>query len=366
MRVPRQIVRGIDPITLVCVLLLVAIGLTTVFSAALKSGHGEVRPYFMRQLMWALLGLVAMAAATMVDYRFLASYSYHFYFVSVLFLAVVLLVGKETHGAQRWFRIWGFQMQPSEIVKMACLFALAHYLDQTRERIREAKFLLGALVIAGIPAALIVVQPDLGTGLVIVTMLGGMLVAANVRRRHLVGMAITGLAVSPFVWGFLKDYQRARLLSFVNPNLDPLGASYQVIQSKIAIGSGGFAGTGWLAGTQSQLNYLPEQHTDFIFSVFAEQWGFVGSCILALLYLGLFLQALKISESSRDFLGSILAVGVVTIISFQVLVNLLMTVGFMPVTGIPLPFMSYGGSSLLTMMACVGLLLSVKIRSRIF
>jgi rod shape determining protein RodA len=168
------------------------------------------------------------------------------------------------------------------------------------------------------------------------------------------------------MWGFLKDYQKTRLLSFINPNLDPLGASYQVIQSKIAVGAGGLTGTGWLAGTQSRLNFLPEQHTDFIFSVFAEQWGFIGSLILILLYFGLLLQALKIAESARDFTGSMLAVGVVTIIGFQVLVNLLMTVGLMPVTGIPLPFMSYGGSNLLTMMVCIGLLLSIRRRSHIF
>jgi rod shape determining protein RodA len=213
---------------------------------------------------------------------------------------------------------------------------------------------------------LIVLQPDLGSGLVLVALLGGMLLVANARRRHLAAFAVCGIAAAPLLWGFLKDYQKTRLLSFVNPNLDPLGASYQVIQSKIAIGAGGFVGTGWLQGTQSRLNFLPEQHTDFIFSVFAEQWGFMGCCLLVMLYMGLLLQALKIAESARDFLGSMLAVGVVVIISFQVLVNLLMTVGFMPVTGIPLPFMSYGGSNLLTMMACVGLLLSIGKRSHIF
>jgi rod shape determining protein RodA len=366
MRIPRQLVRGLDPIILVCVLLLVTIGLATVLSSALKSGLGEVKPYFMRQLVWASLGLLVMVVTSFIDYRVFALYSPHFYCGIVLILLTVLLTGHEVHGSQRWFRFLGFQSQPSEIVKVACLFALAGYFDRVRERIREMRVLLGALIIAAVPAFLIVIQPDLGTGLVIVAMLGGMLVAANARRRHLAVLAGAGIVVSPIMWGFLKDYQKARLLSFINPNLDPLGASYQVIQSKIAIGSGGFGGTGWLAGTQSQLNYLPEQHTDFIFSVFAEQWGFIGSCILAMLYLGLLLQALKISESARDFLGSMLAVGIVSIIAFQSLVNLLMTVGLMPVTGIPLPFMSYGGSNLLTMLACVGLLLSVNRRSHIF
>ena len=366
MRTPGQFARGLDYATLACMLLLLVIGLTTVLSSAIKSGMGEVSPYFARQLMWAFLGLLAMVVAVLVDYRVIAMYAYHFYAAILVFLLIVLVMGREVHGAQRWLRLVGLQVQPSEIVKLVTLFALAHYLDDVRERIREFGFLLVAVVIVAIPTALIVLQPDLGTGLVLVALLGGMLLVANTRRRHLAAFAVCGIAAAPLLWGFLKDYQRTRLLSFVNPNLDPLGASYQVIQSKIAIGAGGFVGTGWLQGTQSRLNFLPEQHTDFIFSVFAEQWGFMGCCLLVMLYMGLLLQALKIAESARDFLGSMLAVGVVVIISFQVLVNLLMTVGFMPVTGIPLPFMSYGGSNLLTMMACVGLLLNVGKRSHIF
>ncbi len=358
--------RGLDYFALTCTLLLICIGLVTVFSSAYKSGMDEVKPFFSRQLMWALLGLAAMAMATAVDYRFISRFAYYFYGATIVFLLLLFIAGKEVHGAQRWVRLFGFQLQPSEFVKVATLFALARYLDDVRERIREIWFLLGAVAIAGLPAALIILQPDLGTGLVLVALTGGMLFAANARRRHIAAIGALGIGMIPLFWGFLKEYQKLRLLSFVNPNLDPLGSSYQIIQSKIAIGAGGFAGKGWLASTQSQLNFLPEQHTDFIFSVFAEQWGFVGSCILVLLYVGLLFQALKIAESARDFLGSMLAVGVITIISFQVLVNLLMTVGFMPVTGIPLPFMSYGGSNLLTMMACVGLLLGIKARSHIF
>jgi rod shape determining protein RodA len=365
MRIPR-LGRHIDLVTLVFVLLLVAFGLSTVLSSALKSGLGEVRPYFARQLVWVCVSLVVMIVVALVDYRFLASYAYHLYGGIVLFLIVVLLIGREAHGAQRWFRLFGVGIQPSEIVKVATLFALARYFDDIRDRILEFRYVIGAIIIAGLPAGLIILQPDLGTSLVLVALLGGMLVAADARKRHIGLLAAIGVVMSPVMWSFLKDYQKARLLAFINPNLDPLGASYQVIQSKIAIGAGGLTGTGWLAGTQSQLNFLPEQHTDFIFSVFAEQWGFVGSIVLIALYFGILLQALKIAESARDFIGGMIAVGVVTIIGFQVLVNLLMTVGFMPVTGVPLPFMSYGGSSLLTMMACVGLLLNINWRSRLF
>ncbi len=366
MKAHRQLGRQFDYATFTMAALLVCIGLSTVFASAYQSGLGEVKSYFPRQLTWALLGIVAMAFAIIVDYRFMAMFAYHFYALVLAMLVAVFVLGQESHGAQRWFRLFGFALQPSEFVKAATLFALARYLDDIREKIRELPYLLGALAIAGIPAGLVILQPDLGTGLVLVVLVGGMVYAANANPRHLGIFGALGLAISPVFWAFLKDYQKARLLSFINPDIDPLGASYQIIQSKIAVGAGGFAGKGWLDGTQSQLNFLPEQHTDFIFSVFAEQWGFVGSLLVALLYVGLLLQAIKIGESSRDYLGGLLAVGVVTIIAFQTLVNLLMTVGFMPVTGIPLPFMSYGGSNLLTMMACVGLLLGIRMRAHIF
>lgn len=366
MRFPRQIIRDIDLIILFCAFALIAIGLLTVYSAAHKSGMGAVRPYFMRQVIWVLMGLPVILVAILIDYRFAARYAYYILGFVLLLLFLLLLGAREVKGAQRWLGLFGVGIQPSEMVKLATLFALARYLDIVRERIRQPRFLLAAVSIAATPTALILLQPDLGTALVLVVLTGGMLYAADARRRHLASFAVLGMAMSPILWSFLKDYQKARLLSFINPNIDPLGASYQVIQSKIAIGAGGLTGTGWLAGTQSQLNFLPEQHTDFIFSVFAEQWGFVGCCIVVLLYAGLLLQTLKIAELSRDFLGGMIAVGIFSIISFQVLVSLLMTVGFMPVTGIPLPFMSYGGSNLLTMMACIGILLNIKIRSKIF
>lgn len=362
----RDFFRGFDFVTLLCTLLLVCIGLVTVFSSSYKSGLDEVKPYFSRQLMWALLGLLAMTVAIIIDYRFIASYGYHIYGFSIGLLVLLLFLGKEVHGSQSWIRFMGVQVQPSEFSKIATLIVLARFLDDTGDRIHEPKFLALGLFLAGLPIILILLQPDLGTSLVLVALTGGMFFAAGIKRKHFTLLALCGLGALPIFWQFLKTYQRARLLSFINPDLDPLGTSYQVIQSKIAVGSGGLAGKGWLAGTQSQLNFLPEQHTDFIFSVFAEQWGFLGTCILILLYLGLLLEAVKIAETARDFQGSMLAVGILTIIAFQVLINLLMTVGLMPVTGICLPFMSYGGSNLLTMMTCAGLLVGIKTRSHIF
>jgi rod shape determining protein RodA len=363
---PRWFFRWFDFLTLLCMLLLVAIGLITVFSSSFTSGLEEVRPYFTRQLVWALLGLAAMAIAIVIDYRFITTYAYQFYGIVLVLLVLLLFVGKEVHGSQRWIRLMGVQIQPSEFIKLATLFVLAKFLDDIGDRLQDPKYLMIALALAGVPMILILLQPDLGTALVLVVLLGGMLFAAGIKRSHFTTLAACGMTGIPIFWHFLKDYQKARLLSFVNPDLDPLGASYQVIQSKIAIGSGGFIGKGWLAGTQSQLNFLPEQHTDFIFSVFAEQWGFIGAALLVLLYLGLLLQAIKIADVARDFQGSMLAVGILCILAFQVLVNLLMTVGLMPVTGIPLPFMSYGGSNLLTMMTCVGILLGIRMRSFIF
>ncbi|GAB4346927.1 MAG: rod shape-determining protein RodA [Candidatus Abyssubacteria bacterium] len=366
MKARKQLARRFEYATFTMAALLICIGLSTVFASAYQSGLGEVKSYFPRQLTWALLGLVAMSVAAIVDYRFMARFSYQLYAVVLAMLVAVDILGQQSHGAQRWFRLFGFTLQPSEFVKVATLFALAHYLDDIREKIREVPYLLGALAIAGVPTVLVILQPDLGTGLVLVVLVFGMVYAANANPRHLATLGALGLAISPIFWMFLKDYQKARLLAFINPTIDPLGTSYQIIQSKIAVGAGGLAGKGWLNGTQSQLNFLPEQHTDFIFSVFAEQWGFLGSLLVAMLYVGLLFQALKIGKEARDFLGGLLAVGIVTIIAFQTLVNLLMTVGFMPVTGIPLPFMSYGGSNLLTMMACVGLLLGIHLRTHIF
>ena len=357
---------SLDSITLICTLLLVAVGLSTIFSSSYSSGLEEVRPYFSRQLVWALLGLLAMGLAIVIDYRIITSYAYQLYAISLVLLGLLLLSGTEIKGSQRWLRLMGVGIQPSEFVKLATLFALARFLDDSGERIREVKFLAIALFLAGLPMGMILLQPDLGTGLVLLVLAGAMLFAGGIKKDHFLFLTVCGISGVPVFWHSLKGYQKARLLSFVNPDLDPLGASYQVIQSKIAVGSGGFAGKGWLAGTQSQLNFLPEQHTDFIFSVFAEQWGFIGSIILVFLYLLLLLQAIKIAGAARDYQGSMLAVGILSIISFQVLVNLLMTVGLMPVTGIPLPFMSYGGSNLLTMMTCVGILLGIRLRSFIF
>jgi len=362
----RNLTKGFDSVTLACTLLLVCLGLVTVFSSSYTSGLDAVKPYFSRQLVWALLGLVAMLIAVLIDYRFVEAYAYQLYGVTLFLLVFLLFSGKEVHGSQRWIHLMGVQVQPSEFVKLSTLFVLARFLDDIGDRIHEVKFLVVALLLAGVPTGLILLQPDLGTALVLIVLLAGMLFAAGIKRSHFAFLAAAGIAGIPIFWQFLKGYQKARLLAFVNPDLDPLGISYQVIQSQIAVGSGGLIGKGWLAGTQSQLNFLPEQHTDFIFSVFAEQWGFLGACLLILLYLGLLFQAIKIADTARDFQGSMLAVGIIVIIVFQVLVNLLMTVGLCPVTGIPLPFMSYGGSNLLTMMTCIGILLGIRMRSFIF
>jgi rod shape determining protein RodA len=248
-------------------------------------------------------------------------------------------------------------------VKVAVIITLASYYSKNAyTRGFTLRQLFTPVILVLIPFALIVRQPDLGTALLIVLIAGSMTVFVKIERRSFLYLVATGMVTIPLVWFFLKDYQKQRILTFLNPDRDPLGAGYHIIQSKISIGSGMLAGKGYLKGTQNALSFLPEQHTDFIFSVLAEEWGFVGSAILILLFLLLIIWGLNIAHSCRDPFGTIIAVGISAMIFWQVFVNIGMVMGLMPVVGVPLPFISYGGSSIATMMIAVGLLINVSMR----
>ncbi|MFH1848013.1 MAG: rod shape-determining protein RodA, partial [Candidatus Omnitrophota bacterium] len=281
-------------------------------------------------------------------------------------LSLVLILGKTALGAQRWLNIGGFSLQPSEFTKIVFIIVMASYLGRVRLRITEPASVFGALVITGVPFALILVQPDLGTALMLIPILFAMLFAAGTMKRYLIVIASSGILALPVFWHFLKAYQQKRLLVFINPDIDPLGAGYTIIQSKIAIGSGGIFGKGWLSGTQNLLNFLPERHTDFMFSVVGEEWGFIGGFIVIALYIALIKRGFSIAEETTEIHGKLMAVGITTMLAFQVIVNVSMTLGLMPVVGLPLPLMSYGGSSLWTTMTCIGLLLNVKMRQTRF
>jgi rod shape determining protein RodA len=277
-------------------------------------------------------------------------------------LVLVLVLGRARLGAQRWFNVGGVAIQPSEFCKLIYVIMMASYLGHSREHLSELKGFFVPVLLTVPPFVLILLQPDLGTALVLVPVFFAMLFIAGTRMRYLIVTGVGGILFSPVFWHFLRDYQKKRLLVFLNPDMDPLGAGYTIIQSKIAIGSGGLFGKGWLSGTQNMLNFLPERHTDFIFSVIGEEWGFMGAVMLITLYFILLKRAVMIVERTTDIYGRLLGVGIITMLGFQVFVNVAMTIGMMPVVGIPLPLISYGGSSLWTTIIAIALLLNVDMR----
>ncbi len=301
------------------------------------------------------------------DYRHLEKLGYPLYILSILTLVVVIVAGKTVAGSRRWLPLGPLSFQPAELAKIAVILALATYFNR---RPRLEAMGLKDLVIPGllvlVPVALIIKQPDLGSGILLALVAGSMILFVGVRWRTLAGLALSMALCSPVVWMLLKAYQRQRVLTFVNPEKDPLGAGYHILQSMIAVGSGQFWGKGFLRGTQSQLYFLPEQHTDFVFSVFAEEWGFVGSTVLLLLFAGLALWGLRVARDCKDRFGHFLALGVTALIFWQIFVNLCMVTGVMPVVGIPLPLFSYGGSSLVTTLLGLGFLFNIRMRRYLF
>jgi rod shape determining protein RodA len=272
-------------------------------------------------------------------------------------------MGKHIGGAKRWLLLGPVSIQPSELAKIAVIIMLARYYSKDAStRGFSLRELVRPFIITLVPFALILKQPDLGTAGLIVLIALSITVFVKIERRSFICLLISFAAVVPLIWFFLKDYQKQRLLVFLDPDRDPLGAGYHIIQSKIAIGSGMISGKGFLKGTQNTLSFLPEEHTDFIFSVLAEEWGFIGSVVIVLLFLMLIFWGLNIAQSCREPFGIILAVGITSMIFWQVVINVGMTMGLMPVVGVPLPFISYGGSSVLTTAISLGLLMNVSMR----
>ena len=280
-------------------------------------------------------------------------------------LVVVSLIGKSSGGATRWIDLRFFDLQPSELAKLFIIIALARYLSDHYNTHDRARHIFVTLAVVSIPILLVARQPDLGTAMTLGVIWLGMIIMSGARWRYLALLFVTGAVALPVVaTRFLSDYQRERLLIFLDPQLDPLGAGYNIIQSRISVGAGGLLGRGLNSGTQSQLHFLRIQHTDYIFSVMGEEMGFVGSMLVIGLYLLLIMQILTIAGRSRDSFGRLLACGMAAMLIFQVFVNIGMNIGLSPVTGIPLPFISYGRSSLLTLLLCVGILESIAWRRK--
>jgi rod shape determining protein RodA len=307
-----------------------------------------------------------MAIAVKINYRRFVDISWALYGINILALFALLFVGHARLGAQRWFSLGHFTIQPAEFMKITFILVLASYLNHKKGALGNFRNIIAPLVLCAIPFILVVLQPDLGTALLLVPVLFAMLYVGGANAGHLAFIGVCGTLLAPLFWQFLRDYQKQRLLVFMNPNIDPLGAGYTIIQSKIAVGSGGLFGKGWLAGTQNQLNFLPERHTDFIFSVVGEEWGFAGSVILLVLYFILVRKIFRVAALTSDMGGKLIATGVGTLLALQVIINIGMTIGLMPVVGLPLVLVSYGGSSLVATFAAIGLVLNVGMRRSTF
>jgi rod shape determining protein RodA len=363
MRFDRQLIAHFEWFLPAVTLALCALGLGTVYSATYDPALG-VHPLVVKQLAWVGIGVAGMLAVMVVDYRSFDRFAYVLYGFGVVLLLLVPVVGIMGGGARRWIKIGAFTLQPSEPAKLFLVIVLARYLSRVQASARglDLKSLVLPLVLTGIPSVAILLQPDLGTVGVVVVLFASMAFVAGARIAPFIGVFVVTLASGPLLWGYLKPYQQQRIFTFFNPERDPLGAGYHVIQSRIAVGSGEFWGKGFLQGTQNHLDFLPEQHTDFIFSVFAEEWGFVGALVLLALYITLLLRGFLVVTRTRDMFGALLTAGVFAMIFWQVIVNVGMTTGLFPVVGIPLPFFSYGGSSLMTLLVGVGLAMNVQMR----
>ena len=363
MRFDRRLILNFDWTLLTLVLGICAVGVLNIYSAGHSFAGAKVNPFYMKQLQWILIGLFCMSIAFCIDYRLISQYAYFLHGMAVFFLLFVFFYGYATHGSQRWISLGNFSFQPSELVKLTLILALAKYFDDHKitegYRLRE---LLIPSALLFVPFFLILKQPDLGTALILLIVSASMILFVGIRLKSLACVVSMVLSLMPVGWYFMKEYQRERVLTFLNPERDPLGAGYHIIQSMIAAGSGGILGKGFLKGTQTQLQFLPEQQTDFVFSVFAEEWGFLGGGVLITLFMSLILWSLKISLHSRDFLGTLIAFGFASLLFWEVFINIGMVLGMMPVVGIPLPFLSYGGSAIVSLLTCIGLLLNVSMR----
>ena len=359
----KKLIKRLDFTLIAVVILLNIISISAIGSATQAGASGSERYYYMqRQGIFFLINVILIALSLRVDYRNLANIAKGLYIFNIVILIAVMLVGKTALGAQRWIQIGPISIQPSEFSKIIMIVTFAAMLEYWKDNLQRMKDLLPIALFMIVPTALVMKQPDLGTSLVFFAISLGMLFVAGINVRILWGGFIGILAAMPLFWKLMHEYQRNRIRVFMNPELDPLGSGYHVIQSKIAIGSGMIFGKGFMQGSQSQLSFLPENHTDFIFAVVGEEFGLAGCLVVLLLYAILLYRCVRIAMTASDDFGCFIATGIVSMTIFHIFVNVGMTTGIMPVTGIPLPFMSYGVSALTINMMAVGLLLNIHAR----
>ena len=348
-----------SPGIVVPMLMLILLGLCFVYST---TAAGTASKFFIRQILWSCLGLAIFVFCANVRYKSFLFRAGLLYAMFNVLLITVLFFGKSKGISKSWLALGPFTMQPSEFAKLTIVLILARYLGSKPSGTSGYRLIGGGLALAFLPVLLVLAQPDIGTAIVFGPIVLTMLWVGGAKAKQILVLLLAGCLVLPIAFFQLKEYQRDRLLVFLNPDRDPLGAGYNIIQSKIAIGSGGFQGKGFGKGTQNRLKFLPEKHTDFIFSILGEEFGWWGGMLVLLLFFTMLAHALRIARSTSDMQGKLLVVGLATLIFCHVFINISVSLGVMPATGLPLPFVSYGGSSLVTCMAATALIVNVGSR----
>lgn len=345
-------------IIIVCLIFLTILSLSSIYSSLHQGGELKDQQIFYKEIIWIIVSWLTLIVFSLINYRLCFDWAYILYGINIILLIIVDLFGKSALGAQRWLSVGGINFQPSEFSKIVTIFLLARFFSSNVNR----GFLKGVMFpfsIIMLNVLLIAKQPDLGTSLILIFLFFMIGMASANKKRYFIIIIISALAFSPFAWNHLKDYQKKRLMVFLNPNAEPLGAGYTIIQSKIAIGSGKLAGKGFLSGTQNQFNFLPERHTDFIFTVVAEEWGFIGAILLLFIYVVMINNILAAIRYQKDSFAQLVSLGIACLFFLHVFVNIGMTLGILPVVGIPLLFVSYGGTHLLISFMLLGVFFNI-------
>ncbi len=351
-------VRSLEPHVLLFIVGIVMVGLLALYSAA----GGSVSPWASAQFMRFMMGFGALFIIAMIDIRFWRTYSYILYFLSLILLVFVEVKGHIGMGAQRWIDLGFMHLQPSEVMKVTLIMALAHYFhDKSELEISQLRTYILPLILIALPCALVLRQPDLGTMIILAATGAVVIFMSGIQLWKVLATLGLGGALLPVLWMNMHAYQKKRVMTFLDPESDPLGSGYHIMQSKISIGSGGFFGKGFLSGTQSQLQFLPEKQTDFIFAHFAEEFGILGGSLLILLYGLVILTVLKMSFECKSYYARLYGIGFAALFFFYVFINIGMVMGLLPVVGVPLPFMSYGGTSMISLLIGFGVLMSAYV-----
>ncbi len=366
-KIDRRLIKHFDYLTFSIVMLLSLIGIMTIYSATRPPVETLNHPdFYLKQILWLVISLSALVMVTLFDYQWFYRLSRYLYIVGLIMLIVVLIAGKTTMGAQRWIMLGPLTFQPSEFFRIVFIIAFSAYLTTLQEPLQDKTYIKSALLFALFPLLLVFKQPDLGTTILLFFIFVSLSLIKGINRKFIALALVIAIISVPFLgqilWDRLKDYQKSRITAFISPEEDVAGAGYHINQSKITIGSGGLFGKGYLKGTQGPLRFLPEKHTDFIFAVYAEEWGFIGSVFLIGLYLLLLLRGLDTALKAKDEFGRLVAAGITSMFFIYLTVNVGMTMGILPVVGVPLPFVSYGGTALLSNFIAAGILISIRTR----